>query len=214
MLDNTLSASLDASAIRVFVAVQIRLPTSTINLIDGSGTVTFNVGGSPVTFTGQDPVFGTLGYLGSVSEQIAQESPSFSVGLYPPSETAAGELCQPENQGSKVLVWFGTVNDATGAPIGTPELLWSGRYDTAKFSSGENQHSVEIDTVSAFDRLFAAEENIRLNGTWHKSVWPDETGLDFVIAGLENPFWGVEGASSTTVTPTRRGFGGVRIPQR
>ena len=193
------------------IAIRIELPSATINLLDGNGMVRFPVGGVMTTFTGSDQNFGTLTFLGAVSEQIAQESPTFSVSLSPHTPTGIGQLCQPENQGSPVHVWFGTVNEATGAANGDPELLWSGRFDTAKLSSGDNVQTVEIDTVSAFDRLFAAEENTRLNGVWHRSIWPGETGLDFVIAGLANPHWGVTGpvrGGGSTVTPGGGGGGG------
>lgn len=211
-MDGVLLNSLNASVVRAFVAVRIELPNNTtINLIDGAGTVTFPVNGVPITFTGRDAVYGTLAVVGSISEQIAQESPTFSVSLFPPDTNGAALLCQPINQESPIHVWFGTVNEATGAAIGAPERLWSGRLDTANFNSGDDIHIVEIDTVSAFDRLFAAEEDTRLNGTWHRSVWPGEGGLDHVVSGLRNVPWGVAGpvrGGSSSVTPGGAGGGG------
>lgn len=196
MLDGTLSAGLSAPAIRAFMAVRLELPGSiVINVIDGNSAVTFPVNGTSVTFTGRDPVFGAVSYIGALSEQVAQESPTFSFGLMPPTDNAIATLCAPQNQGSSIRVWFGLFNDATGATIGQPEMLWSGRMDTASVTSAAESQFVEIESVSAFDRLFAAEENARLNGVHHRSIWPNETGLDFVISGLRQPVWGVDGAS-------------------
>lgn len=203
MLDGTLSAGLSAPAIRAFTAVRLELPGSIVNVIDGNSAVTFNVNGTPVTFTGRDPIFGAVSYIGALSEQVAQESPTFSFGLMPSTDSAIATLCAPQNQGSSIRVWFGLFNDVTGATIGQPEMLWSGRMDTASVTSATESQFVEIESVSAFDRLFAAEENARLNGVHHRSIWPNETGLDFVISGMKNPVWGIDGGGGggSTVQP-------------
>jgi hypothetical protein len=208
MLDSTLNAALAGQALRQFLAIRIELiEGGAINLIDGSGTVTFSASGSPVTFEGLDPVYGALASVENMSERVATEAPRLSFTLLPPSDSSLGQLSDPVNQGSSVRVWWGIVNEATGAPIGEPELLWSGRLDNVSTKLGEKTRTCEIDTVSAFDRLFVAEEAARLNGVWHKNIWPDETGLDFNIAAALDPFWGVEAPARPSVT-TSSGHGG------
>jgi hypothetical protein len=207
MLNSTLSNALNSASVRQFVAVRIELPSHTINLIDGSAAITFAVDGDPVTFTGADPIFGTISAIGSVAEQMAAQAPTLSVGLFPATAAAIGELCNPLNQGAPVSVWWGLVNENTGTTIGEPELLWLGRYDTAKPTLSLNTQSVEIETVSAFDRLFAAEEGARLNGVWHRTVWPNETGLDYNIKALSDPYWGMEAPSKSAVTYAPNAFG-------
>jgi hypothetical protein len=213
MLNATLSTALNGSSIRQFVAVRIELPSHTLNLIDGSAAITFPVGGTATTFTGSDPIFGTIAAIGSVAEQMAMDSPTLSVSLFPASSNAIGELCNPVNQGAAVYVWWGIVNEATGVPVGEPELLWLGRFDTAKPNLGLGQQLVEIETVSAFDRLFAAEEGARLNGVWHRIIWAGETGLDFNIKALADVFWGMEAPAKNAVVYSNGGSGsrmGVR----
>jgi hypothetical protein len=192
-MDGVLLSAASAAYLRVFLALRVELNSgSIINLVDGSGVVTFPVNGASVTFTGYDPVFGSLGAANSISERVADEAPKFSATLMPPSENALGTLNDPVQQGSKVYAWWGLYNDDTGAVIGTPELLWNGRLDTVKTNFDDRVMTAELSTVSAFDRLFSAEEGQRLNGVWHKSIWPGETGLDAVYDAQSDIYWGAE----------------------
>ncbi|HEY0011553.1 MAG TPA: hypothetical protein VGB79_01725 [Allosphingosinicella sp.] len=203
-----MNAALAAPSLRAFTAVRIELSTGPINLIDGSGFVTFAVAGVSTVFDGSDPTFGALAGVSSAEERVATTAPRLRVSLMPPTATAVGALSDPENQNALVYVWWGVVNDTTGTVIGSPELLWLGRLDTVTTRTDENMRVCEIDTISAFDRLFAAEEGARLTGTWHKAIWPGETGLDFNIAATHDPFWGAEGPPRPAVTPTGGGVGG------
>ncbi len=192
-MDATMKAGLDAAHIRQFTAIRAELSDGyVVNIIDGSGEITFPVDGQPVTFDGSDPVYGALIAASSIQEQIATDSPRFTFTMSPPSANALGSLSHPKHQGSSVRVWWGIVNEMTGAPIGKPELMWTGRLDIVRTQLGEGALTAEVETVSAFDRLYADSEAIRLNGVWHRSVWPDESGLDFNIAALSETYWGVE----------------------
>ena len=203
MLDTTLNAAMTAPSLRAFTAVQIVLSGGyTINLLDGTGTVTF----SGTTFIPQDGTYGSLAAVTAAAEQVANSAPTLSLTLYPPTAAAIGTLCSPLQQGSSVRVWFGLVNEATGAAIGTPELVWSGRWDAANATLGEGLQLVEIETVSAFDRLFAVEEGQRLNKTWHQSIWPGETGLDFTTEAQRETYWGTEGPGSSAIVGTGGGM--------
>lgn len=191
------------AALRQFLAVRIELTNGyTINLIDGSGFVTFSHNGVATTFRGSDPTFGTLATATSIEEKVADEAPTFSFSLLPPTANALGTLSDPRHQSSPVFVYWGCVNEQTGAVIGTPELLWSGRLNTVKTQISAGTLIAECNTVSAFDRLFVAEEGARLNRVWHNSIWPGETGLDFCTAALQDPWWGVD-APATNVKSTR-----------
>ncbi len=213
-MDSVLLSASTAAHLRAFVAVRIELLSGpVINLIDGSGVVTFPVNGSSVTFTGYDNTFGSLGAANSVAERVADEAPRFSCTLMPPSEQALGTLNDPLQQGSKVYAWWGLYNDDTGTVIGVPELLWNGRLDTVKASISANAMTAEIDTTSAFDRLFTAEEGQRLNGEWHRSIWPNETGLDYTYDATTDVYWGTEAPAKAAVNyaslQTAGGLGAV-----
>lgn len=204
-MDGALVTASSASFLRQFIALRIELNSgSTVNLIDGSGVVTFPVDGVNITFTGSDPVFGTLGTASSIAERVADQAPRFNFSILPPNSTALGTLMQPSQQGSPVRVWWGLVNEDTGATIGT-EAIWTGRFDTCKANSGPNQLGAEIDTVSAFDRMFVAEEGARLNGVWHRSIWPGEAGLDYVYSAQQSIYWGSEAPAKTAVSSASSG---------
>lgn len=200
-MDTALQNAVSAPFLRQFLAVRVVLNSgSIINLIDGSGYVSFPIDGQTVTFTGVDPTFGTLASATSVSEQIVEESPQFTFSILPPDELALGTLNDPLQQGSRVSVYWGLVNEDTGMVIGSPELMWLGRLDTVKTNVGPNALTAEIATVSAFDRLFTVEEGQRLNGEWHRSIWPGETGLDYVYDATTDIYWGVEAPSKPAVS--------------
>ena len=78
-LDAAMNAALGAHTIRSFMAIRVELPDNlTINLITGSGFVTFPVDGVPTTFTSKDAIFGVLS---SVSSCLLYTSPSPRDGL-------------------------------------------------------------------------------------------------------------------------------------
>jgi len=202
-MDATLKAAMEQPHIREFTALRVELADGyTINIIDGSGFVTMMVDGQAVTFDGSDPIYGALASASSIQEQVATDSPRFTFALKPPSASALGSLSDPKNQGSLVRCWWGVIDEMNGYPIGVPELLWAGRFDIVRTTLSENDLTAEIETISAFDRLYAASEGTRLNATWHRSIWPDESGLDFNIAALGEPYWGTE-------MNNRKGFAAV-----
>jgi hypothetical protein len=193
-LDPALAAGLNAPFLRTFFACQIQMiSTGTIvNVIDGSGFVRFDVDGQSTLFDGRDPIFGTIANMTSITEQVAQEAPTVTITMMTMSDDAFGEINAVRNQGSRVRIWYGLVNDMTGAVVGVPTLLWNGRLNTISSKIDENKQVAEIETVSAFDRLFNADEGQVLNKTWHQSIWPGETGLDFNVTSTVNRYWGNE----------------------
>jgi hypothetical protein len=209
-MDASFTAALDQSFIRTFFAVQIKLTNgSVVNLIDGSGEVTFSVDGEQITFDGGDAIYGSIATAKSFEDTVASDAPRFTFSMMPPSPTATAELANPKHQGSPVRVWFGVINDMTGAVIGLPELMWVGRLDFARIQIGENAQIVEVETVSAFDRLFVSEEGARLNGNWHQSIWPGETGLDYNIDALGDIYWGIAAPSAATAKPASGGMAAI-----
>lgn len=199
-MDSTLRNALDASSLRQFFAVRVVLSDGyKINLIDGSGFVNFPVNGTVEKFDGSDPTYGTLATASSLSESVSTESPTFGFTLMPPTAAAVGSLALPRHQGSSVMAWWGLVNETTGAVIGTPELLWTGRLDNVKTQMSESGLVAEVETVSAFDRLFVAEEGARLTPIFHRSIWPGESGLDFNVAATQQPYWGTSGGKTAVV---------------
>jgi hypothetical protein len=200
-LNSTLLAALQQTSLRAFAAVRFDLlDGTTLNVIDGSGVVTFSVDGVQTTFVGAETAFGLLGAIGSIEERIANSAPTLSLTFMASNEIAFAAINDPTNQGSPVRVWFGLVNEMTGATIGSPELLWSGRLDTVQSTIQGGSQTCEIETVSAFERLFMPSEGECLNGVWHKAIWPGETGLDWNVASTREIFWGGHNPNQTMQT--------------
>lgn len=187
-LDPTMAAGLLAKSVKTFVAVQITLPAGTIRLIDGSGVVTFAAG----TFTGNDPIGGTLKSLSSISESLATEAPRYQIGLYPPSTGAIADIAAVDAQGSPVLIWFGLWNPTTGAVIGQPSLRARGKLDVVRVTASATERAVEIDVATVFDRMFVAAEGGRWINGEHQDIWPGEDGCAYVSVAGQFPQWGTE----------------------
>jgi len=194
--------ALAAQEALVFVAVEIVLPGPVnIRLLDGPGSLTF----SSKTFTGRDATYGVLAGVEALREEIGLEAPRLRLGVNPPSSSAVSTLMAEANQGSAISLWLGCVTRSTGAVVASPELLFTGFYDTAKTVAYQNILGVEIDVASDWERMFTAEEGARLNTSWHQSIYAGELGLDFVIDSLAEPFWGSK-------EPGETGTAGAVVP--
>lgn len=208
-LDAAMNAALGAHTIRSFMAIRVELPDNlTINLITGSGFVTFPVDGVPTTFTSKDAIFGVLSSVSSITEAFATSAPHLAINFLPPTSDAIGALSAPLVQGSRVRAWAGLVNEETGLVIGQPERLWVGRVDTAKTTLDANNRVVEMDAASVFERLFASLESERLNKVWHRAFHPNESGLDYNIAALVDPMWGADAGKPQPSSGPVAGGGG------
>lgn len=191
-LSAPMAAEVEKSAFRGFVAVQILLPGATIRLIDGAGTVSFDVGDGlgTQTFTGSDPVFGTLGGGSEIEDGIGNEAPSMTLTFYHKSNTAMALLTAPAALGSSVMIWFGTVSSATGLVVGTPLLLFEGLTDPAELIVTKNGHALQIPVDSIMVRLLEPDQGARMNNGFHQRCRPGELGMEFITSIVRKVPWG------------------------
>ncbi len=181
-----LEAALQTDSPVVFGAVRIALPAATLRLLDGSGVVAF--GGE--TYTGEDPTFGVLGAISSLTDGMGDEAPAFDITIIPPDDTAAGTLAAAAMQGADVQLWLGAIDRALGTPLGDPYLVFAGEVDVPVISSGAGGRSVEYQVVSVMERLFDEDEGFKLSQAFHQSIWPGETAF-FDVTGIEQTiYWG------------------------
>ena len=202
-MDSALATALEQPLVRVFTAVRIELPDRSINLVDGNHKVSFTANGEVATFEGEDPDFGFLRAVSPISEGFATEAPSLQISLNTPSRDANVDLMAITLQGAPVFVYFGVVGD-NGVCIGAPELLYAGAIDQALTQSDHNSRYLEMEIASALEELFIVNEGQLLNGSWHRKIWPGETGLDYVQHAMGDALWGAEGTKTSAVT-TRPG---------
>lgn len=174
---------------------QIDLPGRTIRLCDGAFV---NWGGN--LFDSSDVDFGTIAAVDQVSEAVSDEAPSGKLTMLPPSVTSAATLFQPDAQGSTMSFWLAEVNSATGAVVGTPDLLFSGFLDNISLRVGKTERSVDIEFMSHAERMFWTKEGNVLSSRFHKEVWPGETGLDQATGVQIAVAWGTSSPSRGTIS--------------
>ena len=93
------------------------------------------------------------------------------------------------------------------AVSGTPVRLFDGFLDQAKLVRGPDKFTLEISVVSLLEQLFELNIGNGLNPSFHKSVWPGETGEDQATGLVLADAWGVE-APPAAISPGYGGGGG------
>lgn len=175
--------------------VQIDLPERTLRYCDGGF---FEFGGE--AFRSSDATFGTIGSLAAMSEGVGDVVPALQMTLLPAGDAAAADLSKPGHQTSRVRFWIAEFDPETGV-IGSSEVMFDGQIDQTILTVGKGTKTLDVSVVSLAERLFEGNIGNTLNPTWHKSIWPGETGHDNAT-GLSKPIaWGVE-------SPRRGGSGG------
>lgn len=180
---------------------EIVLPTHTIRVCDG-GFVRWGAN----LFRDQDDVFGVLGSVGELSEGVGEEVPVFDLTFLPPGDTPPADLSQPGFQTSVARFWLAEIDMATGAVIGTPDLLFEGELDQTSITFGADSRTVDMAIVSAAARLLERNIGNGLSAAWHRSIWPGEAGHDQATGLGRSIAWGVvSGRSGGSGSSSGRG---------
>jgi len=167
--------------------LKIELPAWTVRLTDG-GVLLW---GAEV-FRGRDAVFGSVTGVESLAEGVGDEVPALSVTLSPAADADPADLIQPGFQTARTRFWIAEWDWASGAVTGTPDLMFDGQLDQVEFALSDEAQELACSVVSSAERLFTRNRGNGLSATFHKSVWPGETGHD-QATGLTVPrAWGVE----------------------
>lgn len=182
--------------------LKMELPTRTVRLCDG-GVIRW----SGETFRGRDAVFGCVTGAEAMTEGVGNEVPAFSITLSPEASAAPADLNQAGFQTARVRFWVANWNPATGAVDGTPQLLFDGQLDQVELRLTRQARELESSVVSSAEKLFAARRGNGCSPTFHKSIWPGETGHD-EATGLSIPrAWGVEAPPAAAATYVPGGIG-------
>lgn len=197
--------SLDAQVIWLAGLCEIALPSRTVRLCDGA----FVKWGSDL-YESQDSEFGTIESIDAVAESVSDEAPAGKLTMLPPDTVSAAELFQPEAQGSAMRFWLAEIDPATGAIVGTPELLFSGFLNALDLRIGRSRRAVDIEFMSEAERLFWTKEGNVLSPRFHKLAWPGELGFDHATGVPSLVPWGVPGPGrGTTGTAMGGGVSGI-----
>lgn len=181
--------------------VLIVLPDATeIRLSEGAAVKW----GSDV-FVPRHATYGALGAVEALGEGVGTEVPAMGMTLLPPSTTAAADLVQPGIQTARVTTWIAQYDSDAMAVTGTPRMVFDGFLDQARLSRSAGSLELAITVVSLLEHLFELNIGNWLSPSFHKSVWPGETGEDQATGLVIQDAWGVESPPSQGGTGTGGG---------
>lgn len=194
-LSGPMLAAASADGLIPFVAVRLTLRSGVvIAWLDASFVATFTANGMTSTFVGEDPIYGVLAAVEDISDGGEDEAPRTRIHINPPTLSAMSALAQSVNQGSKVEIWEGLIDRASGLVVPDPDLAFEGFYDQPSWQPGSLD--LTIDCGSIFELFFENEEGVRLNDSFHQSIWPGELGFEYAqeIESRKLP-WGQQGVA-------------------
>ncbi|MED5546133.1 MAG: hypothetical protein VYD90_12860 [Pseudomonadota bacterium] len=192
VLSPALDAELANDRVTLFTAIKLTVGEDTIRLLDGS--MDLEIAGE--AFGGEDPVYGVWESVDAFEDGTGDEAPGLMFTLGPADDGAALALSSPDMQGEAVQLYFGVMNETTGAVIGDPLLLFDGEVDMPKHEFGKEMLQVSLECVGGMERLFFEDEGIKLAPTFHQQVWPDEDGFNHVTGIQDNIYWGTNKPTS------------------
>lgn len=169
--------------------IEAILPNHTLRLSDG-GFVNWPGRG---IFDAKDSLFGTIETIESLTDKLADEAPSGRITFLPSETSGAVALASAQAQSSPMRFWLAEVDSQTGLIVGTPELQFDGLLDTVTILLDQNSRHVEIEFVSAAERLFMVAEGNVLSPLWLKGIFAGDTGLDNATGIAGQVAWGVSG---------------------
>lgn len=181
--------------------VRIEFPGHTLRLTAGGF---LRVPGDGL-YRARDPLFGSLGALTSLNEGVDEQVPVLELTLLPPGTTAPSDLSRPGYQASRAQLMLAEYDPEAGVPIGAPDVQFDGQVDQTKIVYGRPR-SVHMTIVHTLARLLERNIGNSLNPSWHRSIWPGETGHDQGTGLVQQRAWGVESSSGGT---TNVGGGGA-----
>lgn len=198
------TAALAEPAIGMFCAIRLTYPTFTLRLLDGAAVLVLN----GETFTGYDETYGALIGLENITDGGSDQAPRARIILNPPTNAALAALAAPDAQGSRVEIWEGVFNTATGLVIPDADLAFDGEVDQPVYSP--KSRNLTLDCNSSFEGFFSVQEGVRLTDSWHQSIWPGERGLEYQTAIRSTLPWGSEVARPVTQAAVRRALSLLR----
>lgn len=170
------------------------LPDHTIRWCDGGF---FNLDGE--IYRSEDDTFGTIGGVDALREGVGDEVPALTMTVLPPDTNGAAILSHPGNQTARAIFMLAEYDYDTGE-ITSSDVQYNGQIDQCVLTRTAKGQSVNMSIVSLAERLFEGNIGNTLNPTFHKSVWPGETGHDQATGLAVAVAWGTEkpvaGASS------------------
>ena len=174
--------------------LRLTLPSATVRLSDGA-----EIKWGADIYRPRHASYGGIGSVEALAEGIGDEVPALQIELLVPGSTAAATLLAPGLQTSRVTAWLAEANFSTSTVVGTPSAVFDGWIDQGRLVRSAGSLALNLSVVSLLERLFELNTGNTLSPSWHKSVWPGETGEDHATGlGLADA-WGVEAPPAAVV---------------
>ena len=185
--------------------LKIELPDATVRLCDGGFVEDWEAPGE--YYRSADETFGTIGSLGSITGSVGEQISALELTLNPATSAASADLSQPGFQRSRVRFWIADFDPDTGLLVGTPGLPeYYGQIGRTSLSFDVGVRDIAMTIVSTLEKLFLRNRGNSLSPSFHKSVWPGETGHDNATGLTLSVAWGTE--SSPRASSAGAAYGG------
>lgn len=180
--------------------VQFDFPGRTVRLTDGGPA---RLGGN--LFQPSDAVFGTLASMDQIDDSVGDMTPDGGLALYVPQATALATVFNPALQNSRVQIWSGELNPATGL-VSNEIREADALVDQVSWDPIERR--LDIVLMARAERLLIANRGNVAGSAFHKSVWPGELGFDNCTDVPFQKAWGAAGPPRGVTTYNGGGGGG------
>jgi hypothetical protein len=182
------------------------LPDHTVRLCDG-GFIEFD----SEMFTSLDSVVGTLASVESMAEGIGDEIPALDLTFAPQSAVAFTTISNGAMQKSEISFWIGEYDPATGLIDGTPDLMFLGFIDQPSLRFGKGIFEMSLSAVPTAEWFFERDHGNSLSATFHKSIYPGETGHDNATGLSVSVAWGTDAPRASFSGGSFSGGPGIRF---
>lgn len=175
-------------------AAEIELHDRTVRTCD-AGFLSF--GGKD--FTSEDSLLGALGQVAALADGDDGQAPRITVSFLTKNLDVVAYFQDPAVQLSPVTVWWGGIDEATGACLGTPGDEFRGLLDVPKIRFGAGGVVLTLTVMSELEKALEPDTGKRLNRPWQERLWPGALGFEFVTGILDKRYWGLPEPSAPYV---------------
>ncbi|WP_412545827.1 hypothetical protein [Maricaulis sp. MIT060901] len=170
-MDANLKQDLQGGSPLVFGAIEIVLPADTVRLSTG---LPVTIEGQP--FTPKHTVYGSLGRVEGIEDGIGDTVPAPTVEMLTGSDAGIVNLSTAAAQGSRVRLWFGSINRVSGLAVGIQQVF-TGILDTAELDPHATGKSLKLQLLTTLALALEPKDHRRCSDSFHQSVWPGERGM-------------------------------------
>lgn len=183
--------------------LKIELPERDILLNDG-GVTTWDGD----TYRATDTSVGSIASVGAITEGVGGEIPALEIEFKPPSSAAMTELTVGCFRQSPLTLYLAEYDKETGLVVGTPEARWRGNLDKARVAYALRELSINLEATPQLETMFFKDNGNGLSSSFHKALYPGETGHDNATGLQISTYWGVAGGQATAQAGGGGGAGG------